>query len=147
MAKPIPNKAQEQNPGKPKNERNVKIEFSKELLTKLQNNTFNGRSEEDVIGHIGKVLEILDLVKIAGVDPFQLPMKAFPLSLLEGAKEWRINERNGNISTWEELVKKFFKKFYPLSCASNYDKMCDDDEEEIGKEERLLNDEVLSDEE
>ncbi|GJZ87684.1 hypothetical protein Tco_0659294 [Tanacetum coccineum] len=40
-----------------------------------------------------------------------------------------MNEGNGNISTWEELVKKFFKKFYPLSYASNYDKMCGDDEE------------------
>ncbi|GJW38596.1 hypothetical protein Tco_0064441 [Tanacetum coccineum] len=152
MAKPIPNKAQEQNPGEPRNESNVKIEFSKELLTELQNNTFSGRSEEDVIGHIGK-----------------------------GSKEWWINEGNGNFPTWEELVKKFFKKFYPLSSTNKYDKMCGDDEEghdplefipwrnskfknhkkvykmtkrallytwiEIGKEEGLLNDEVLSDEE
>ncbi|GJS45863.1 hypothetical protein Tco_0595984 [Tanacetum coccineum] len=147
MANTILKNAQKQNPGKPRDESNVKIEFSKELLTELQNNTFSKRSEEDVIEHIGKVLEILDLVKIAGVDPFQLRMKAFPLSLSRGAKEWWMNEGNGNISTWEELVKKFFKKFYPLSCASNYDKMCDDDEEEIGKEEGLLNDEVLSDEE
>ncbi|GJZ89907.1 hypothetical protein Tco_0661834 [Tanacetum coccineum] len=88
-----------------------------------------------------------------------------------------MNEGNRNISTWEELVKKF----YPLSCASNYDNMCDDDEEghdplefipwrnskfkdhkkvgettkcallytwiEIGNEEGLLNDKVSSDEE
>ncbi|GKA78951.1 hypothetical protein Tco_0785488 [Tanacetum coccineum] len=75
-------------------------------------------------------------------------MKAFPLSLSKDAKEWWINEGDGNISTWEELVKKFFKKFYPLSCARNYDKMCDDDEEShIGKEEELLNEEVLSDDE
>ncbi|GJX54063.1 hypothetical protein Tco_0282432 [Tanacetum coccineum] len=74
-------------------------------------------------------------------------MKAFPLLLSKGAKEWWMNKGNGDISTWEELVNKFFKKFYPLSCASNYDKMCDDDEEEIGKEEGLLNDEVSSDEE
>ncbi|GJZ78658.1 hypothetical protein Tco_0643495 [Tanacetum coccineum] len=107
----------------------------------------SGRCEEDVIGHIGKVLEILDLVKIVDMDPFQLRMKAFPLSPSKGAKEWWMNEGNGNISTWEKLVKKIFQKFYPLSCASNYDKMCDDDEEEIGKEEGLLNDEVLSDEE
>ncbi|GKD67159.1 hypothetical protein Tco_1309267 [Tanacetum coccineum] len=54
-----------------------------------------------------------------------------------------MNEGNGNIS-----VKKIFKKFYPLSCASNYDKMCDDDEEgQIRKEEGLWNDEVLSDDE
>ncbi|GKA83985.1 hypothetical protein Tco_0805580 [Tanacetum coccineum] len=113
----------------PRNESNVKIKFSKELLTELQNNTFGGRCEKDVIGHISKVLEILDLVKIAGVDHFQLCMKSFPLSLSKGAKEWWMNEGNGNISTWEELVKNFFKKFYPLSCAINYDKMCDNDEE------------------
>ncbi|GJS66242.1 hypothetical protein Tco_0680806 [Tanacetum coccineum] len=129
MAKPIPKNAQEQNPGEPRDESNVKIELSKELLTELQNNTFCGRSEEDVIEHIGKILEILDLVKIAGVDPFKLRMKVFPLSLSKGAKEWWMKGGNRNISTWEELVKKFFKKFYPLSCASNYDKMCDDDEE------------------
>ncbi|GKE47093.1 hypothetical protein Tco_1478351 [Tanacetum coccineum] len=128
MANTILKNAQKQNPGKPRDESNVKIKFSKELLTELQNNTFSERSEEDVIEHIGTVLKILDLVKIAGVQPFQLRMKAFPLSLSR-AKEWWMNEGNGNISTWEELVKKFFKKFYPLSCASNYDKMYDDDEE------------------
>ncbi|GJY80750.1 hypothetical protein Tco_0493501 [Tanacetum coccineum] len=26
------------------------------------------------------------------------------------------------------MVKKFFRKFYPISCASNYDKMCDDED-------------------
>ncbi|GKF78721.1 reverse transcriptase domain-containing protein [Tanacetum coccineum] len=129
MAKPISNNAQGQNLAEPRNESNVKIEFSKELLTELQNNTFSGRYEEDVIGQIGKVLEILDLVKIAVVDPFQLRMKAFPLSLSKEAKKWWMNEEDMKISTWEELVKKFLKKFYPLSCARNYDKRCDDDEE------------------
>ncbi|GJS98787.1 hypothetical protein Tco_0819957 [Tanacetum coccineum] len=81
MAKSIPNKAQEQNLAEPRDESNVKFKLSKELLTELQNNTFSGKCEEDVIGHIGKVFKILDLAKIAGVDPFQLRMKAFPLSL------------------------------------------------------------------
>ncbi|GKE82924.1 reverse transcriptase domain-containing protein [Tanacetum coccineum] len=102
MAKPVMNKSREQNLAEPRDECNEEFEVSKELLTKLQNNTFSRRCEEDVIRHISKVLEILDL--------------------------W-MNDGDGNISTWEELVKKFFKKFYPLSCASNYDKMCDDDEE------------------
>ncbi|GKE84565.1 hypothetical protein Tco_1558307 [Tanacetum coccineum] len=116
MAKPILNETQaEQNLAEPRVECNVK----------LQNNTFSGRCEEDVIGHIGKILVILYLVKIAGVDPFQLCMKAFPLSLSKDARKWWMNEGDENITTWEELVKKF----YPLSCASNYDKMCDNDEE------------------
>ncbi|GJR52222.1 reverse transcriptase domain-containing protein [Tanacetum coccineum] len=102
MAKPIPNKAQEQNLAEPRNESNVKFKLNKELLTELQNNTFSKKCEEDVIGHIGKVLEILDLVKIAGVDPFQLRMKAFPLSLLKDAKKLWMNKGDGNISTWEE---------------------------------------------
>ncbi|GKE18539.1 hypothetical protein Tco_1426116 [Tanacetum coccineum] len=40
-----------------------------------------------------------------------------------------MNEGDAKINTWEELVNKIFSKFYPLSCANNYDKMCDDDEE------------------
>ncbi|GJY59547.1 hypothetical protein Tco_0459439 [Tanacetum coccineum] len=40
-----------------------------------------------------------------------------------------MNEGDGKNLTWEELVNKFFGKFYPLSCASNYNKMCEDDEE------------------
>ncbi|GJX11267.1 hypothetical protein Tco_0201126 [Tanacetum coccineum] len=73
---------------------NVKFELNKELLTELHSNTYSGRVEEDVIGHIAKM-----------------------------------NEGDDKITTWEELVKKIFKKFYPISCASNYDKMCDDDDE------------------
>ncbi|GKC27238.1 hypothetical protein Tco_1034532 [Tanacetum coccineum] len=36
---------------------------------------------------------------------------------------------NCQINTWEGLVKKFFEILYPISCASNYDKMYGDDEE------------------
>ncbi|GJZ23538.1 hypothetical protein Tco_0560997 [Tanacetum coccineum] len=68
-------------------------------------------------------------------------MKAFPLSLSKNAKKWWMNKGDGNNSTWKELVKKFFNKLYPQSCASNYDKMYADNEK------GLLNDEVSSDEE
>ncbi|GKA56114.1 hypothetical protein Tco_0755186 [Tanacetum coccineum] len=130
MAKPILNETQaEQNLAEPRVESDVKFEFGKELLTELQNNTFSRRCEENVIVHVRKVLEILDLVKIAGVDPFQLCMKAFPLSLSKDARKWWMNEGDRNITIWENLVKKIFKRFYPLSFASNYDKMCDDDED------------------
>ncbi|GJU05326.1 hypothetical protein Tco_1121756 [Tanacetum coccineum] len=56
-------------------------------------------------------------------------MMTFLLSLSGDARKWWMNEGEGKINTWEELVNKFFSKFYPLSCASNYDKMCDDVEE------------------
>ncbi|GKA23699.1 hypothetical protein Tco_0709732 [Tanacetum coccineum] len=42
-------------------------------------------------------------------------MKVFPLSLADDAQQWWINEGEGKITTWEELVEKFFYKFYPES--------------------------------
>ncbi|GJW34997.1 hypothetical protein Tco_0057917 [Tanacetum coccineum] len=130
MAKPILNETQaEQNLVEPRVECNVKFKFGMDLLTELQNNTFSGRCKEDVIGHIGKIHEILDLVKIAGVDPFQVCMKSFHLSISKDVRKRWMKEGDGDITTWEEFVMKIFKILYPLSCASNYDKMCDDDGE------------------
>ncbi|GJW07223.1 hypothetical protein Tco_1569646 [Tanacetum coccineum] len=144
MAKPIQNEARaEQNLAVPSIKSNVKYELDEELLKELRSNTYNGRVEEDVVSHIAKILEILDLIKIAGVDHFQLRMMTFPLSVSRDARKWWMNEGDGKINTWEELVNKFLSKLYPLSCASNYDKMCDDDEEEVGNNEGLM-DEVIS---
>ncbi|GJX41333.1 hypothetical protein Tco_0256323 [Tanacetum coccineum] len=129
MAKPIlDNTRAEQSIAEPKTNCDEKFELCKELLSELRNNAYNRRVEEDVIDHITKILEILDLVKIANVDPFQLRVKAFPLSLAGEARKWWMNEGYRKINTWEELVKKFFGKFYPVSCANNYDKMSDDEE-------------------
>ncbi|GJX58767.1 hypothetical protein Tco_0290157 [Tanacetum coccineum] len=48
--------------------------------------------DEDVVDHIAKVLELLDLIKIPGVDSHRLRMKVFPLSLADDARQWWINE-------------------------------------------------------
>ncbi|GJR85695.1 hypothetical protein Tco_0209706 [Tanacetum coccineum] len=110
MAKPILDKARaKQSHVEPKTDNNVKFKLSKELLTELLNNAYNGRVKEDVVDHIAKILEILDLIKIANVDPFQLRMKVFPLSHAKDARKWWMNEGDGKINTWEELVKKFFE--------------------------------------
>ncbi|GKA90787.1 hypothetical protein Tco_0812657, partial [Tanacetum coccineum] len=87
MAKLNLNEARaEQNLSKSSIESNVKYKLGEELLKELRSNSYSGRVEEDVVGHIAKFFEILDLIKI-------------------------------------------FSKFYPISCANNYDKICDDDEE------------------
>ncbi|GKE88890.1 hypothetical protein Tco_1566365 [Tanacetum coccineum] len=67
---------------------NDDIKLSKEYLMELQNNAYHRMFDEDVVDHIAKVLEILDLIKIPG---------------------------DGKITTWEELVEKFFSEFYPES--------------------------------
>ncbi|GJU84639.1 hypothetical protein Tco_1292185 [Tanacetum coccineum] len=72
-----------------------------------------------------KVLELLDLIKIPGVDSHQLRMKVFPLLVADDAGQWWINDGGGKITTWEELVEKFFCKFYPES-HNGEDEMLDE---------------------
>ncbi|GJR72203.1 hypothetical protein Tco_0084568 [Tanacetum coccineum] len=95
MAELILNEAlAKQNLAEPSVESNMKYEFSEELLKELRRNTYCGRVEEDVVGHIAKILKILDLIKIADVDPFQLRMKIFPSKFL-GTQENVEKLKNG----------------------------------------------------
>ncbi|GJS32630.1 hypothetical protein Tco_0531012 [Tanacetum coccineum] len=80
-------------------------------------NAYHGWINEDVVNHIAKVLEMVDLIYVPGVDSRQLRMKVFPLSLADDVKQWWINEGEGKIIVWEELVEKFFCKFL----ANSYD--------------------------
>ncbi|GJS28799.1 hypothetical protein Tco_0489419 [Tanacetum coccineum] len=68
---------------------------------------------------------MVDLIYIPGMDSHQLRVKVFPLSLANDAKEWWISEGDGKITTWEELVEKFFCRFYPES-YNKEDEMLDD---------------------
>ncbi|GJU68892.1 hypothetical protein Tco_1255151 [Tanacetum coccineum] len=71
MAKLILNEARtEQYLAEPSIERNAKYELGEELLKELSCNSYRGRVEEDVIGHIAKILEILDPVEVDSMDPF-----------------------------------------------------------------------------
>ncbi|GKE40358.1 hypothetical protein Tco_1463763 [Tanacetum coccineum] len=93
----------------------INIELSKEFLVELHKHAYHGWIDEDVMDHIANVLEMIDLIYIPGVDSHQLRMKVFPLSLADDTRQWWINKREGKITVWEELVEKFFCKFYPES--------------------------------
>ncbi|GJW63696.1 hypothetical protein Tco_0115580 [Tanacetum coccineum] len=78
-------------------------------------NAYHGWIDEDVINHIAMVLRMIDSIYVPGMDSHQLQMKIFPFSLADKAKQWWINKGEGKITVWEELVEKFFCKFYPES--------------------------------
>ncbi|GKA07758.1 hypothetical protein Tco_0686982 [Tanacetum coccineum] len=62
---------------------NINIELNKEFLEELQKNTYHGWIDEDVVNHIAKVLEIVDLIHVPGVDSHQLRMKGIdPLEFI-----------------------------------------------------------------
>ncbi|GJR32592.1 hypothetical protein Tco_1108824 [Tanacetum coccineum] len=93
----------------------INIKISKEFLVELRKNIYHGAYNKDVVDHIAKVLKMVDLIYVPGVDSHQLRMKIFPLLLANDAKEWWISEGDGKVTTWEELVEKFFCRFYPES--------------------------------
>ncbi|GJT00503.1 hypothetical protein Tco_0821672 [Tanacetum coccineum] len=87
---------------KPNTDDDMNIELNKEFLMELRSNAYHGTFDEDVVDHIPKVLEMLDLIKIPNVDTHRLRMKVFPLSL-----QWWIDEWDGKITTWKELLRNF----------------------------------------
>nr|GEW64905.1 RNA-directed DNA polymerase, eukaryota, reverse transcriptase zinc-binding domain protein [Tanacetum cinerariifolium] len=111
MRKVISKEAQtEQYPTESSIECNEKYELSEELLKELRCNSYSERVEEDVIGHIAKILEVLDSIKVDGLDPFQLRMITSILSLSRNVRKWWMNEGDGKINTWEELVSTGVKE-------------------------------------
>ncbi|GKD98256.1 hypothetical protein Tco_1382153 [Tanacetum coccineum] len=127
----------ESNPTEPITNDNINIDLSKEFLIELKNNADHGMFDEDVVDHIAKVLKLLDSIKIPGVDSHRLRMKVFPLSLADDARQWWINEGEEKITTWEELVEKFFCKFYPES-HDGEDEIHDERDIEEGNELRQM---------
>nr|GEY04621.1 hypothetical protein [Tanacetum cinerariifolium] len=86
---------------------------SKEFLEELQMNAYHGWIDEDMINHIAMVHKMIDSIHIPSVDYHQLRMKIFSLLLADEAKQWWMNEGDGKITVWEELVKKIFVNFIP----------------------------------
>ncbi|GKD79332.1 hypothetical protein Tco_1341953, partial [Tanacetum coccineum] len=85
-----------------------------------------GSNTTNQVDHTTKVLAILELIKILNVDPNQLRMHVFPLSLTGATQKWWIDEVDGKITTWGELTEKFFHKYYPLSHTRKNSLISDD---------------------
>ncbi|GJX78571.1 hypothetical protein Tco_0326720 [Tanacetum coccineum] len=106
------------------------IELSKEFLMELHSNAYCRMYDEDVVDHIAKVLKILNLIKTPNID-----------------------EGDGKITTWEELVEKFFCKFFPISRDGEDEMVSDNDNsgrdpiEFISQNKEPMDDIVSSDEE
>ncbi|GJU46698.1 ribonuclease H-like domain-containing protein [Tanacetum coccineum] len=84
----------------------IKVNLNKEFLEELQKNTYHGWIDEDVIDHIAKVLEIVDLIRVPGTDSHKLRMKIFPLSLTDEARQWWIDEGKEKLRTTDEQPNK-----------------------------------------
>nr|GEU61689.1 retrotransposon Orf1 [Tanacetum cinerariifolium] len=85
------------------------------FLVKIRDNTFNGEIEEHVFEHINKFLEVVGLIKINRVSQDRFRLGIFPILLVGAAGKWFKKDCIGSVTTWDNLVEKFVRKFYQLS--------------------------------
>jgi len=60
-------------------------------------------------------IEICNTVKIAGVPDEAIRLSLFSFSLAGEVKRWLHSFKGNNLKTWEEVVEKFLKKYFPKS--------------------------------
>nr|GEW12974.1 hypothetical protein [Tanacetum cinerariifolium] len=93
-------------------------------------NAFNGINGDDIIDHTAKVLAILELIKIPNVDPNQLRLHVFPLSLTGDARMWWIDEddivssddkreESDNTNHLNDNSDPFFKPYFDAQEGNN----------------------------
>jgi len=85
------------------------------LIQLIQGNLFNGLPNEDPYAHLATYIEICNTVKIVGVPKDVVRLSLFLFSLAGEAKRWLHSFKGNNLKTWEEVVEKFLKKYFPES--------------------------------
>ncbi|GJR38883.1 zinc knuckle CX2CX4HX4C containing protein [Tanacetum coccineum] len=87
---------------KPKIGGNVNFKIKSQFIRELREDTFSGNKDEDAHNHIDRVLSIVGLFNILGVD----------------AKRWVDKLAPGTINTWDLLKKAFIQRYCPPSMTA-----------------------------
>ena len=91
------------------------ITYPHSLIQLIQGNLFHGLPNEDPYAHLATYIKICNTVKIAWVPENAVRLSLFSFSLVGEAKRWLLFFKGNNLKTWEEVVKKFLKKYFPKS--------------------------------
>ena len=63
-------------------------------------------------------MRMANIVKLNGVRPEVIKLQLFPLSLRDMAATWFDSLLVGSVNTWEELVKAYMSRFFPLTLTT-----------------------------
>jgi len=81
----------------------------------IQGNLFHDLLSEDLYVHLAIYIENCNIMKIAGVPENAIHLNLFSFSLAGEAKRWLHSFKGNNLRTWEEVLEKFLKKYFPKS--------------------------------
>ena len=91
------------------------ITHAHSLIQLIQGNLFHGLPNEDPYAHLTTYIEICNTVKIVSVPEDAIRLSLFSFSLSEEAKRWLHSFKGNSLKTWDEVVQKFLKKYFPKS--------------------------------
>jgi hypothetical protein len=77
--------------------------------------SFYGLDNENPYSHVRKYKNICATTKFQNFYEESVHLRLFPFSLHDRATEWLDSNAPGSITSWEELLKQFYNKFFPMS--------------------------------
>jgi len=91
------------------------INYPHSLIHLKYGNLFQGLPNEDPYAHLAMFIKICNTVKISGVPDEAIRLSLFSFSLVGKAKRWLHSFKGNSMKTWDEVVEKFLKKYFPES--------------------------------
>jgi len=91
------------------------ITYPPSLIQLIQNNMFHGLPNENPYAHLATYIEICNTIRLAGVPEDAIRLSLFSFSLFGEAKRWLHSFKGNSLKTWDEVVEKFLKKYFPES--------------------------------
>ncbi|GJU13281.1 reverse transcriptase domain-containing protein [Tanacetum coccineum] len=87
-----------------------------DMIQQVQNSCqFHGLSGDDANKHLDKILHVTQSIKVNGVTDDALRLYLFPHSLTHHATAWFDRLPRNSITTFEQMAKMFFGKYFPPS--------------------------------
>jgi hypothetical protein len=77
--------------------------------------SFFGLDHENAYSHVKKFRSITATTKFQNFLEESVNLRLFPFSLHDRATEWLDSLAPGSITSWEELLKQFYHRFFPMS--------------------------------
>jgi len=91
------------------------ITYPHSRIQLIQNNLFHCLPNEDPYAHLATYNEICNTVRLAGMTEDAVRLSLFSFSLSGEAKGWLYSFKGNSLKTWDEVVEKFLKKYFPES--------------------------------
>nr|GEY30896.1 reverse transcriptase domain-containing protein [Tanacetum cinerariifolium]GEY30901.1 reverse transcriptase domain-containing protein [Tanacetum cinerariifolium] len=95
------------------------FELKHGLINLVQNKLFFGHDKEDPHAHIRYFNKITSMMRVPNVPSSSIKLMLFPFSLEGETRIWLEKEAPGSIQTWDDLVSKFIKQFFPPLKTTN----------------------------